>query len=92
MLVAKWGKNVIIPIVDYNLSKHTDNRRKYVLVLGEGQTDGFGDIGLNSEAKYMVNIILSQKNKIYFSLHYNTDLSFQTKRLRSEAVPNMLQK
>ena len=71
MLVAKWGKNVIIPIVDYNLSKHTDNRRKYVLVLGEGQTDGFGDIGLNSEAKYMVNIILSQKSKIYLSLHYN---------------------
>ena len=71
MLVAKWGKNVIIPIVDYNLSKHTDNRRKYVLVLGEGQTDGFGDTGLNSEAKYMVNIILSQKSKIYWNLHYN---------------------
>lgn len=71
MLVAKWGKNIIIPIVDYNLSKHTDNRRKYVLVLGEGQTDGFGDIGLNSEAKYMVNIILSQKSKIYWNLHYN---------------------
>ena len=78
--------------MDYNLSKHTDNRRKYVLVLGEGQTDGFGDIGLNFEAKYMINIILSQKNKIYLNLHYNTDLSFQTKRLRSEAVPNMLQK
>ena len=78
--------------MDYNLSKHTDNRRKYVLVLGEGQTDGFGNIGLNSEAKYMINFILSQKNKIYLSLHYNTDLSFQTKRLRSEAVPNMLQK
>ena len=57
MLVAKWGKNIIISIVDYNLSKHADNRRKYVLDLGEGQTDGFGDIGLNSEAKYMVNII-----------------------------------
>ena len=71
MLVAKWGKNVIIPIVDYNLSKHTDNSRKYVLVIGEGQTDGFGDIGLNSEAKYMVNIILSQKSKIYWNLHYN---------------------
>ena len=71
MLVAKWSKNIIISIVDYNLSKHTDNRRKYVLVLGEGQTDGFGDIGLNSEAKYMVNIILSQKSKIYWNLHYN---------------------
>ena len=57
--------------MDYNLSKRTDNRRKYVLVIGEGQTDGFGDIGLNSEAKYMVNIILSQKSKIYWNLHYN---------------------
>ena len=33
-----WGKHVIIFYVDDSLSAHTDDRKKYILIIGEGPT------------------------------------------------------
>ena len=55
-----------------------------MLVLGEGQKDGFGDIGLNSEAKYMVNITKS-KNK--FILVFTTKQNYHFKAKDSVLKP-----
>ena len=33
-----WGKNVVVFGVDNSSSMHIDNKKKYILVLGEGPT------------------------------------------------------
>ena len=53
----------------------TDNRKKEILILGEGLTDQLDDTAINLEAKYSVNITKSIK-KICLTLHYNTANSF----------------
>ena len=40
---GEWGKNVVAFGVDNILSAHTDNRKKDILVLAEGPTDGLDD-------------------------------------------------
>ena len=52
-----WGKNIIIFGVGNSLSVHTDNKRKYILVLGEGITQGLYDTMITAEAKYCLNFV-----------------------------------
>ena len=50
-----WGNNAIIFWVDNSSSLHIDNKKKYILVLGEGQTQGLDDTVVMAEAKYSIN-------------------------------------
>ena len=69
------GKNVIIFDVDNTSSTDTDNRKKYIIVLGEGPTQGLVHTTITAEVKYSVNITTSRK-KFCLSLHYNGSNSF----------------
>ena len=51
---------------------HTDNRKKYILVLVEGPTGELDDTSITAEGKYSVNITRS-RNKIWLSLHYSAN-------------------
>ena len=61
MFTSDWGKHVIIFGVEYNLSVLIDKRKKFILILGEGQTDGLDDTKIASEDKYSINITESRK-------------------------------
>ena len=50
-------------------------RKKEMLVLDEGPTDGLDDATLTAEDKYSINITKSN-NKMRLSLHYNRGISF----------------
>ena len=56
-------------------SVHIDNKNKDALILGEGPTQGLGDITLKAEAKYRIDFIQPRK-KFALSLHYNRSNSF----------------
>ena len=59
---------------DMRSSVHVDNKRKYILILGEGPTQGLDDTTLTVEAKY-INFAQSGKTFV-LSLHYNGNSSF----------------
>ena len=56
-------------------SVHVDNKRKDVLIFGEGTTQGLDDTTLTAEAKYPINFTQSGK-RFVLSLHYNENNSF----------------
>ena len=70
-----FGKNAIIFGADMNSSVHIDNKRKDILVLGEGPTQGLDDTTLTAEAKYPINFTQSGK-RFVLSLQYNESNSF----------------
>ena len=72
---GECGKNVVIVGVDNSSSTHADNRKKDIIILGEGSTDKLDDTTKTTEAEYSVNITKSEK-KIYLSLRYNEVNSF----------------
>ena len=45
-------------------SRHTDNRKKDILILGEEKTDGLDDTTITIEAKYSINIYSNSIIKI----------------------------
>ena len=54
---------------------HIDNRKKDILVLGKGPTQGLGDTTITAEVEYSINF--SRLNKIFcLSLHFNGSNSF----------------
>ena len=56
-------------------SVHVYDKRKDILVLGEGPTQGLDDATLTMEAKYLINF--TQSGEIFvFSLHYDESNSF----------------
>ena len=56
-------------------SVHFDNKRKNILILGEGPTQGLDDTTLTAEAIYPINF--TQPNKRFLlSLNYNGNSSF----------------
>ena len=65
-----WDKNVVIFGVDNNSSVLTDNKKKYILVLGEGPTPGLDDTMIMAETKYSTNFSRLQI-KFSLSLHYH---------------------
>ena len=68
-----WGKNVIFG-VDNSSSVHIHNKKKDILVLREGPTQGL-DNTIITTAKYSINFTGGRK-KFCFSLHYNGSNSF----------------
>ena len=61
LFTSDWSKNVIIFGVDNSLSVLIDKRKKIMLILGEGQTDGLDDTKIATEDKYSFNITESRK-------------------------------
>lgn len=57
------------------LSRHTDYRKKDILVLCKGTTDVLDNTRITAETKNYINIIKS-RTKICLSLHYNITNSF----------------
>ena len=53
-----------------NSSIHIDNKKKYILILGKGPTQGLGKHSLTAEKIYSINFTVSNK-KLCLSLHYN---------------------
>ena len=57
------------------LSVHVDNKRKDILIIGEGPTQGLNDTTLTAEGKYLIDFTQSGKRCV-LSLHYNGSNSF----------------
>ena len=70
MVDGRFGKNVIIFEADMSSSVLVDNKKKYILILGEGLKQGLYDTKLTAEKKYSINFTESRK-KFCFSLRYN---------------------
>ena len=54
---------------------HIDNKKKEILILGKGPTQGLDDTTLTTEAQYSINFSRSNR-KFCLSFHYNTSKSF----------------
>ena len=62
-----YGQNVLIFEVDISFSAHTDSKKKNILVLGIGPTQGLEHM-LTAEKMYSINF--TEKNKKFcLSLH-----------------------
>ena len=51
-------------------SRHIDNKRKDILVLGKGPTQGLGEHSLTTEKVYSINFT-KENTELCLSLHYN---------------------
>ena len=63
-----FGQNVLIFGADMSTSIHIDNKKKDILVLGRGPTQGL-ESTLTAEKMYSINFTVTKK-KFYLSLHY----------------------
>ena len=64
-----FGQNVLIFGVDISSSTHIDNKKKDILVLGKGPTQGL-EHTITAEKMYSINSTVTNK-KFCLSLHYN---------------------
>ena len=69
-----FGQNVLIFGVDLSSSAHIDNKKKDLLVLGKGPTQGL-EHSLTAEKMYSINFTVTKK-KFCLSLHYNGSNSY----------------
>ena len=69
-----FGQNVLIFGADMSSSAHIDNKKKDILDLGKGPTQGL-EHTLTAERTYSVNFTLTKK-KFCLSLHYNGASSY----------------
>ena len=69
------GKTFIIFGADMSSPVHVDNKEKYILILGEGPTQGLYDTTLTAEAIYPINLTQSGR-RFVSSLRYNGGDSF----------------
>ena len=69
-----YGQNVLIFGVDMSFSAHIDNKKKDILVLGKGPTQGL-EHTLTAEKMYSINFTVTKK-KFCLSLHYNGSKSY----------------
>ena len=67
-------KNVIIFGVDMSSSVRVDNKKKDILILGKGPTQGL-EHTLTAEKTYSINFTVTKK-KFCLSLHYNRANSY----------------
>ena len=58
-----------------NSSIHFDNKKKDILILGLGPTQGLGEDSLTAEKMYSINFTVTKK-KFCLSLHYNAANSY----------------
>ena len=71
-----FGRNCIIFGVDMSSSVHVDNKKKDILILGKGPTQGLDGTTLTAEKLYSINFTESNK-KFYLSLYFNYLLMIQ---------------
>ena len=71
---GRFGQNVLIFGVDMSSSAHIDNKKKDILVLGKGSTQGL-EHTLTSEKMYSINFT-EIKKKFCLRLHYNRANSY----------------
>ena len=64
-----FGQNVIVFGVDMSSSVDVDNKKKDILRLGSGPTQG-SEHSLTAENKQLINVTVTRK-KFCLSLHYN---------------------
>ena len=92
-----FGQTVLIFGVDMSSSAHIDNKKKDILVLGKGPTQGLEQT-LTAEGMYSINFTVTKK-KFCLSLHYNGANSYlfvngteiyKLKAKDSEIVPSPL--
>ena len=57
-----WGKNVVIFGADNSSVGHSDNEKKYIIVLGFGPRQRLHDFTITTEAKYSINLTRSNRN------------------------------
>ena len=69
-----FGQNVIIFGVDMSSSVHVDNKKKDILILGKGPTQGL-EHTLTAEKMYSIYSTVT-RNKFCLSLHYNGTNSY----------------
>ena len=65
---GEFGQNVLIFRVDMSSSVHVDNKKKYMLVIAKGPTEGL-EHTLTAEKMYSINFTVTRK-KFCLSLHY----------------------
>ena len=68
------GRNVIIFGVDMSSSTNIDNRKKDILILGKGPTQGL-EHTISAEKMFSINFTENSK-KFFLSLHYNKENSY----------------
>ena len=56
-----FGKNAIIFVADMSSSVHLDNNKKYIMILGDGPTQGSDDTTLTAKKEYAINFNEQQK-------------------------------
>ena len=64
------GRNVVIFGVDVSSSTKIDNKKKDILIFGNGETQGLGEHSLSAEKMSSINFI-EANTKFCLSLHYN---------------------
>ena len=69
-----FGQNLLIFGVDMSFSAHIDNKKKDILVLGKGPTQGL-EHALTAEKMDSINFTVIKK-KFCLSLHYNGGNSY----------------
>ena len=69
-----FSQNILIFGVDMSSSAHIDNKKKDILVLGKGPTQGL-EHTLTAEKMYSINFTVT-KDKFSLSLHYNGENSY----------------
>ena len=69
-----FGQNVLYFGVDMSSSSHIDNKKKDILALGKGPTQGL-EHTLTAEKMYSINFAITNK-KVCLSLHYNRANSY----------------
>ena len=69
LLGSGFGQNLIIFGADTSSSVHIDNKKKDILILGKGPTQGLKHT-LTPEKMYLVNVSVTRK-KFCLKLHYN---------------------
>ena len=67
--ISGTGRNVIIFREDMSSSTNTDRRKKDILILGKGLTQGL-EYTLSAEKMYSINFTINNK-KFCLNLHYN---------------------
>ena len=72
--IGRFGQNVLSFGADMSSSAHIDNKKKDILILGKGPTQGL-EHTLTAEKMYSINFIV-KKQKLCLSLHYNRANSY----------------
>ena len=99
---GRVGKNVIIFGVDMSSYVHIDNKRKDILILGKGATQGLDGTTFTAEALYPINFEQSGKRFVlsphcngsncFLSVSATKIHQFKAKKLLNKGLYNVLRK